>query len=47
MVVTDSNTKFVDKAGMDHAIDELKKYIDGISAGDKVYVTISAQKNSN
>lgn len=34
MVVTDSKTKFVDKAGMDHAIDELKKLIDGLSAGN-------------
>lgn len=27
MTVTDSETKFVDKAGIDHTIDELKKYV--------------------
>ncbi|MDE7341711.1 MAG: hypothetical protein K2N80_14355 [Lachnospiraceae bacterium] len=27
MVVTDTETKFVDKAGIDHTIDELKKYV--------------------
>ncbi|MCM1526681.1 MAG: hypothetical protein NC091_05485 [Bacteroides sp.] len=34
MVVSDSETKFVDKAGLDHAINELKAYIDSISTGD-------------
>ena len=29
MTVTDSETKFVDKAGIDHTIDELKKYVMG------------------
>lgn len=34
MVVTDSNTKFVDKAGIDHAIGELKKLIEDSQSGD-------------
>lgn len=34
MVFSDSNTKFVDKTGIDHAIEELKKYIDGAIVGD-------------
>lgn len=34
MTVTDSETKFVDKAGLDHAIDELKKLIDDSQSGD-------------
>lgn len=38
MTFTDSETKFVDKAGLDHTIDELKKYvmeqIDNINTGD-------------
>ncbi len=33
MVVTGSNTKFVDKAGIDHAIDELKKLIEDSQSG--------------
>ena len=33
MRVSDSETQFVDKAGLDHAISELKAYIDGISTG--------------
>lgn len=31
---TDSETKFVDKAGLNHAIDELKKYIEDSKSGD-------------
>ncbi|MCM1162376.1 MAG: hypothetical protein NC412_14310 [Roseburia sp.] len=34
MVVTDYNTKFVDKAGIDHAIEELKAYINAVATGD-------------
>lgn len=34
MRVSNSQTEFVDKAGLDHAINELKAYIDGISTGD-------------
>lgn len=34
MTVTDSETKFVDKAGLDHAIDELKKLIEDSQSGD-------------
>jgi len=34
MVVTDNNTKFVDKAGIDHAIDELKKLIEDSQSGE-------------
>ena len=34
MTFTDSETKFVDKAGLDHAIDELKKYIGNSKSGD-------------
>lgn len=34
MVVTDYNTKFLDKAGTDHLIEELKAYIDDIATGD-------------
>ena len=33
MRVSDSETQFVDKAGLDHAISELKAYIDGLSNG--------------
>lgn len=33
MRVSDSETQFVDKAGLDHAISELKAYIDGVSTG--------------
>ncbi len=33
MVVTDYNEQFLDKRGTDHLIDELKAYIDSISAG--------------
>lgn len=33
MVVTDYNEQFLDKRGVDHLIDELKAYIDGISTG--------------
>lgn len=42
MVVTDYNTKFVDKAGIDHAIEELKAYINAVATGDidlSFYVT--------
>ena len=34
MTVSDSETKFVDKAGLDHAIDELKKLIEDSQSGD-------------
>ena len=34
MVVTDYNEQFLDKRGTDHLIDELKAYIDSISAGN-------------
>ena len=33
MRVSDSETQFVDKAGLDHTISELKAYIDGVSTG--------------
>ena len=33
MRVSDSETQFVDKAGLDHAISELKAYINGVSTG--------------
>lgn len=49
MVVTDSNTKFVDKAGIDHAIDELKKLIEDIQSGDvdlSDYVTQEQLQNT-
>lgn len=34
MVITDSNTKFVDKAGIDYAIEELKKLIEASQSGN-------------
>lgn len=34
MTVSDSETKFVDKAGLDHTIDELKKLIEDSQSGD-------------
>lgn len=34
MIVIDYNTKFVDKAGIDHAIEELKAYINAAVTGD-------------
>lgn len=34
MTASDSETKFVDKAGLDHAIDELKKLIEDSQSGD-------------
>lgn len=49
MVVTDSNTKFVDKAGIDHAIDELKKLIEDSQSRDvdlSDYVTQEQLQNA-
>lgn len=34
MVVSDYNTKFLDKNGTDHLIDELKAYVDSIETED-------------
>lgn len=49
MVVTDNNTKFVDKAGIDHAIEELKKLIEDSQSGDvdlSDYVTQEQLQNA-
>jgi hypothetical protein len=34
MVISDYNAKFLDKAGTDHLIDELKAYADNVATGD-------------
>ena len=49
MTFTDSETKFVDKAGLDHAIDELKKYIEDSKSGNvdlSDYVTWKQLQNA-
>lgn len=49
MTFAESETKFVDKAGLDHAIDELKKYIGDSKSGDvdlSDYVTQEQLQNA-